>query len=95
MRANSSSQRRRVLYAGNVQGVGFRFTSQRIAQGFAVTGFVRNLSNGSVELVAEGPPSELNRFLAQVAATMGDCIQDTDIHCQAATGEFASFVIAY
>jgi acylphosphatase len=52
MPPTSSAQRRRVLYTGHVQGVGFRFTVRELAQRFAVTGFVRNLSNGKVELVA-------------------------------------------
>src|SRR5207245_6186322 len=45
---------RHVYYSGQVQGVGFRYTAQQLAAGFAVSGFVRNLPNGDVELVAEG-----------------------------------------
>ncbi|MBL8829940.1 MAG: acylphosphatase, partial [Planctomycetaceae bacterium] len=49
-----SAIRRRVLFHGRVQGVGFRVTTRSIAQRFAVTGWVRNLPDGSVELLAEG-----------------------------------------
>jgi acylphosphatase len=42
------TERRRVHYSGRVQGVGFRFTSQRLAERYAVTGYVRNLPDGRV-----------------------------------------------
>jgi acylphosphatase len=94
MRPASSAQRRRVLYTGNVQGVGFRFTVRQIAQSFAVNGFVRNLPSGKVELVAEGTPVELDRFLAEVANSMSDHIRDVATSSELATGEYGSFVIA-
>jgi len=40
-----------VRYRGCVQGVGFRYTARRLAEGFPVAGYVRNLSSGEVELV--------------------------------------------
>lgn len=58
---------RRVIYHGQVQGVGFRATTARIARSYAVSGFVKNLSDGTVELVVHGAPQEINRFLADVA----------------------------
>jgi acylphosphatase len=51
-----------VVYAGHVQGVGFRFTVRALAPGFEVTGTVRNLPDGRVELVAEGDRAELEAF---------------------------------
>lgn len=62
-----SIERRRVLYGGRVQGVGFRFTAQRLAERFAVAGYVRNLPDGRVELVVEGEPSQLAALLDAVA----------------------------
>jgi acylphosphatase len=59
--------RKRAEYSGNVQGVGFRYTTRRIANCYAVGGWVRNLANGNVELVAEGSPAEVSAFLAAVA----------------------------
>ena len=50
-----------IYYSGNVQGVGFRYTVKSIATGFEVTGAVRNLPDGRVELLAEGAPPELAR----------------------------------
>ena len=45
---------KRVLFQGHVQGVGFRYATHGLAQRFAVAGYVRNLADGRVELVAEG-----------------------------------------
>ncbi|GIW99001.1 MAG: acylphosphatase [Pirellulaceae bacterium] len=63
-----------VRYLGRVQGVGFRATAAHLAQGFEVTGFVRNVHDGSVELVAEGEPPELRKFLNAIATQMGNKI---------------------
>ena len=51
------------FYEGRVQGVGFRYTARRIAAGFDVAGFVRNLADGRVELVASGDDEEVDGFL--------------------------------
>lgn len=53
-----------VLYSGHVQGVGFRYTARTVAAGFEITGTVRNLTDGSVELIAEGARDELEAFRA-------------------------------
>lgn len=56
-----------VHYSGRVQGVGFRATVRHIACGYDVTGWVRNLPDGRVELIAEGAKPELKAFLEGVA----------------------------
>lgn len=58
---------RQVYYSGHVQGVGFRYSVKRIAKGFEVTGWVRNLADGRVELQAAGETDELSAFLAAIA----------------------------
>jgi acylphosphatase len=52
-----------VFYEGNVQGVGFRWSVRNIAKGFDVTGSVRNLRDGRVELLAAGDDEEVRGFL--------------------------------
>lgn len=52
-----------VFYEGRVQGVGFRYSARRVAAGFDVAGFVRNLPDGRVELVASGDTGEVDDFL--------------------------------
>jgi acylphosphatase len=68
--------RRRVFFSGRVQGVGFRFTCQSLARGFEVAGFVRNLPDGRVELVAEGESGELDAFLASIRYEMSTYIKN-------------------
>jgi acylphosphatase len=52
-----------VFYEGNVQGVGFRWSVRNIAKGFDVTGSVRNLRDGRVELQVAGDDEEVHAFL--------------------------------
>lgn len=57
---------RRAIFHGRVQGVGFRATTARIARRFPVTGYVRNLRDGTVELVADGQEAVVQRFLEEI-----------------------------
>lgn len=94
-RDRSAAVRKRIVFSGRVQGVGFRFTTERIAAGFAVTGYVRNLSDGRVELLAEGEESTIEKFQQAVELSMGDHITGADVTTSTATDEFTSFRIAY
>lgn len=76
-------ERRRVHYSGRVQGVGFRYTAHGLAQEYAVAGYVRNLSDGRVELVAEGPREDLDAFLAAVRDALGEKIRDVSVQHEA------------
>lgn len=67
---------RRLVYRGTVQGVGFRMTARRVAGRFPVTGIVRNLADGTVELVARGSSVEIERFLGALAETMAGYITE-------------------
>jgi len=55
-----------IFYEGRVQGVGFRYTARRVAAGYDVAGYVRNLADGRVELVASGDAEEVDGFLQGV-----------------------------
>jgi acylphosphatase len=93
MTSREGRSRRRVLYSGHVQGVGFRYQTLHVAHDFAVDGFVRNLADGRVELVVEGETSELDRFLASVHAEMEDFIADVQVERSLANGEFRGFEV--
>ncbi len=84
-----------MIYSGRVQGVGFRFTCRHIAQGFAVTGFVKNLDDGTVQLVAEGASEELDRYLAAIAERMGSNLRKAEASTSTPTGQFTAFEITY
>jgi acylphosphatase len=91
----AASVRRRVHYSGRVQGVGFRFTAEAIALRFAVTGFVRNLRDGRVELVAEGTAAQLDRLQQAIKEAMHGNIREANATDTPATGEFTSFRIVF
>jgi acylphosphatase len=84
-----------IFYSGRVQGVGFRYTTRDVALGFEVTGTVRNLPDGRVELVAEGTREELETFRRAVQDSgVGGCIRNEEIRWTAATGMLRGFEIA-
>ncbi len=67
-------ERRRIFYEGRVQGVGFRYTAARLAPGFGVSGSVRNLPDGRVELEAQAEPEGLRAFLDAIRGELGSKI---------------------
>jgi len=87
--------RKHVYYQGTVQGVGFRFTTVRLADRYAVTGFVRNLPDGRVDLVVEGENKEIEAFLADLADSMQGYIRNTQTHDEPYAGEFQRFDVRY
>jgi acylphosphatase len=84
-----------VYFLGRVQGVGFRFTVQNLTQNRPVTGFVRNLADGRVELVAEGKEQELRAFLEAIQSHMARYIHECKIQWSVATGEFKQFEVKF
>lgn len=85
----------RALFFGHVQGVGFRYTTRSLARHYAVTGYVRNLSDGSVELIAEGEEAEVRRFLASLkSSSLCDHISEIKEIWSEPQGSFTAFEIA-
>ena len=84
---------RTCYFSGNVQGVGFRYTAQHVAKGFALKGYVRNLSDGRVELVAEGNAKEIDAFLVALGEQMEGHIQRRTDNDAPATGRFPDFSV--
>ena len=90
-----SMQRWTVFFAGRVQGVGFRYTAQRIAGSYAVKGYVRNLADGRVELVCEGIEHQLSEFVARIQEVMTENIGSVDVHKSSFTDEFEEFDVRF
>ena len=84
---------REVWYSGHVQGVGFRYTCWSIARGYAVTGFVQNLPDGRVHLVAEGTADQVRQFLAAIAERMSGYVREMKSDQRPATGQYMDFEI--
>ena len=77
----------RVIYSGEVQGVGFRYTARGLANRLGVTGGAENLPDGTVRLVAEGPEDVLRQLLLQIRVSrLGPRIADAKIEWGAAQG---------
>jgi acylphosphatase len=84
------------LYSGHVQGVGFRYTVKTLTQGFEVTGAVRNLEDGRVELSAEGVKEELEAFLEAIRQSeVGRFIRQEQACWAEAKNEFRGFEIMH
>lgn len=81
-----------VIYHGDVQGVGFRYTVVREASAFDVAGFVENQFDGTVHLIAEGPRDTLERFLRAIRhSRLSSHIESAATVWHPATGTFSSF----
>ena len=88
-------QRRTYTFTGHVQGVGFRYTAQTLARNHPVSGYVRNLPDGRVEMVAEGEDKDLDALMEAIRRQMEGFIRKTDVAAANATGEFHGFSIRH
>ena len=70
---------RHVIFIGRVQGVGFRFTAHRMAHRHQLTGFVRNLPDGTVEMFAQGPDRDIDDCIQDIDEYFGDYLRETRI----------------
>jgi acylphosphatase len=88
-------ERRKVVYAGRVQGVGFRYTTASIARRYPVTGYVQNLRDGRVVVLAEGEGSDLDRFFADLEGTMCSYIREKQSETGTGTKQFQGFQVQF
>ncbi len=95
MADKDAMQRREVYFCGRVQGVGFRYTVRGIASRFDVTGFVKNLPDGRVELVVEGMSGHVGSFLAAVETDLGRYITQKQQATCPPIGQFPEFEIRF
>lgn len=70
---------RHVIFIGRVQGVGFRYTAHRMAHRHQITGFVRNLPDGTVEMFAQGPARDIDDCIQDIKEYFGDYLRETRI----------------
>lgn len=84
-----------VFYSGMVQGVGFRYRVRTIAVAAEVLGWVRNLADGRVELIAEASDKKLADFLGQIDMSLGDYIKNKQLSWSKPEGCFKTFLIVF
>jgi acylphosphatase len=68
---------RHIIFIGRVQGVGFRFAAHRIACRHDLTGWVRNLADGTVEMVAQGATDDMNACIRDIKESFDGYIRET------------------
>ncbi len=86
----------RVFVGGRVQGVAYRFYAEKCAVRLGVAGWVRNLADGRVEVLAEGAAGDIEIFLDRLRAGPSLARVDSfDVRREAATGEFPDFRVVY
>ncbi|MBI3332803.1 MAG: acylphosphatase [Candidatus Omnitrophica bacterium] len=95
-RTAAASRRLHVFWSGRVQGVGFRYTAEMAALELKLTGWVRNIPDGRVEAICEGPEAVLKLFLIRIAAgPMKPYIRQSQVEWADATGEFEEFRVRF
>ncbi len=88
--------RAHIIVHGMVQGVYFRYSTQREAQSLGLTGWVRNLPDGGVEMVCEGPRDAVEKLvLWSHSGPRGALVERADVSWEDYTGGFLTFDIRY
>ena len=85
-----------IILSGKVQGVFFRDFARKEAEKLGVTGFVKNLQDGTVQVVAEGEEDKLNLFIRECKrGSLLSFVKNADVKFSKPTGEFEGFSIRY
>lgn len=95
MSDSSKVTAKRIVFTGRVQGVGFRFAALRIADRYALGGWVRNLPDGAVEMLAQGDSRDIDQCLRNIEESFRGYITETRIDDAAPDPEYADFKITY
>lgn len=84
-----------IIFIGQVQGVGFRFTAFRIANGYKLTGFVRNSLGGTVEMVAQGSSGDIADCIRDIEDAFAGYIRETKIKEVTFNPQYTDFKITF
>jgi acylphosphatase len=84
-----------IWFSGRVQGVGFRYTAQRIASRYGLTGYVRNTHDGKVEMVAQGQPEDIENCIRDIRETFGAYVRDVQENEVPVDSRYKSFEITF
>lgn len=86
---------RHITFTGRVQGVGFRFTARRAASRRQLTGYVRNMPNGSVEMLAQGRPEDVDDCIQDIKEYFSGYIREANIQEIAPDPTYTDFQITF
>ena len=82
-----------ICFRGSVQGVGFRSTAAKLAHEYGLTGWVRNLSDGRVEVECEGAEEALKSFIAAISEGFKGYVTDIEPEWSPTRSEFVGFEV--
>lgn len=84
-----------IIFTGRVQGIGFRFTALNIANRYQLTGLVRNLPDGTVEMVAQGNADDISDCIRDINESFTGYISDAKIEDTASNPQYKTFKITF
>jgi acylphosphatase len=84
-----------IIFIGQVQGVGFRFTAHRIAGRYQLTGFVRNLTDGTVEMLAQGQSDDIDSCVKDIKDSFAGYLRETRIEDVPVDTRYRNFRITF
>ncbi|MBU4304172.1 MAG: acylphosphatase [Candidatus Omnitrophica bacterium] len=84
-----------IYYSGTVQGVGFRYKTLHVAVKYNLSGWVKNLPDGRVEILAEAPEEDLLEFIKDLESVFGLYIKQKQISWQKPSGQTQGFEIKF
>ena len=88
--------RAHIFYSGRVQGIGFRYTAEKLAADLGLVGWVKNLPDGRVEILCEGPKDRIELLLQDIQqSALGPYIKKTQCDWEKPTHEFKEFCIEF
>lgn len=82
-----------ILYSGTVQGVGFRYNTYKFAQTLNLKGWVKNLADGRVEILTEGPKEKIEMLCQRLEDYFQGYIKDKKIEFKYSKEQFDNFTI--
>jgi acylphosphatase len=84
-----------IVFSGNVQGVGFRFTALNVANRYHLTGYVKNMPSGSVEMLAQGPAETIDGCVRDIEDSFTGYIRKTDVEIVPPDPKLKDFKITF
>ena len=89
-------RRGHIFFSGRVQGVGFRYTAEKIALEIGLVGWVKNIADNRVEIICEGTEDQIELLLEKIKQSfLGAHIKKIACDWEKPTGEFKDFIVEY
>ncbi len=84
-----------IVFSGSVQGVGFRFTALNTANSYHLTGYVRNLPRGDVEMLIQGEGETIDSCVRDIEASFAGYVRQTEVETATPDPKLKDFKITF